>query len=190
MSHSRRSSLVFALGLLFVPTMARPQTAPPATPPATSPAAPPASEIRVVLSEPIHAAVLPMKGSYAQHQDAFVKLGTWLGDRGAPPAGPPFGRYFSDPSAGEANLVWEVGFAVPAGIAAQAPFEIKDIPGGSTAVTVHRGPYEESGAAWPALIQWVIANGYQISGPPMQIFQGDPASDPRTELRLPVTKAP
>jgi hypothetical protein len=55
--------------------------------------------------EAAHAVVLPMKGSYMQHPDALGRLGGYLGGRGITPSGPPFGRYFSDPSVGEANLV-------------------------------------------------------------------------------------
>jgi effector-binding domain-containing protein len=156
-------------------------------PPAPAPEPKPAPDIRVITTEPIHALTLWMKGSYAQHQSAFERLGAFLSGRGVAPAGAPFARYFSDPSVGEANLVWEVGFPVPAGVTAEAPFEIKDLPGTLAAVKVHRGPYEELATAWPGLVQWVLSNGYQPSGPPVQVFQGDPFA-PQVEMRLPVQK--
>jgi effector-binding domain-containing protein len=152
--------------------------------PQSSPA--PAPETKVVTVEPIHALVLPMKGSYAQHQAAFERLGTFLANRGAAPAGPPFARYFSDPSVGEDNLEWEVGFPVPAGVTAEAPFEIKDLPSALTAVRVHHGPYEELATAWPDFMQWITAHGYEPAGPPLQVFE-DPAA-PTVEMRLPVEK--
>jgi len=152
-----------------------------------APAPKPVDDTHVVATEPVHALVLPMKGSYVQHQAAFERLAGFLSGRGVAPGGPPFARYFSDPSVGEAELVWEVGFPVGAGVTAEAPFEVKDLPGTLAAVHVHRGPYEELAAAWPALVQWVFANGYQPLGPAVQVFQGDPSA-PIIEMRLPIQK--
>jgi effector-binding domain-containing protein len=161
---------------------------PPAQPaPAPQPAKP-AFETQVITTEAVHAVVLPMKGSYAQHPEAFGRLGAFLSGHGVTPSGPLFGRYFSDPSVGEANLVWEVGFPVPAGVTAEAPFEIKDLPATLCAVHVHRGPMEDLATAWPALIQWIVSNGYRPLGPATQVFKGDLAVTPEVELRMPVQK--
>lgn len=174
-----------SLGAAFVLLAATTATAA-GTQSSPAPAPSPVPETKVITTEPIHALVLPMKGSYAQHQTAFERLGAFLAARGATPSGAPFARYFSDPSVGEDNLEWEVGFPVPAGVTAEAPFEIKDVPGSLAAVRVHRGPYEELATAWPDLVQWVFANGYQPAGAPLQIFE-DPVT-PILEMRLPVDK--
>lgn len=142
---------------------------------------------RVITTEAVHALVLPMKGSYGQHPAAFERLAGYLAARGAAPAGAPFARYFSDPSVGEAGLSWEVGFPVAAGVTAEAPFEIRDVPATLAAVHVHRGSYEELAGAWPAFIEWILASGYQPAGAPVQVFNGDP-STPEVELRMPVQK--
>lgn len=155
--------------------------------PPKAPEAKPAPDIKVIATEPTHALVLPMKGSYMQHPAAFERLGASLASRGVAPLGAAFGRYFSDPSVGEENLVWEVGLPVPAGVTAEAPFEIKDIPGTLAAVHVHRGPMEELGTAWTELVQWAISNGYQPQVPAVQVFQGDPSAL-QVEMRLPVQK--
>ena len=165
---------------------AEPQQAPPAAPSG-------GAAVKVVTTEPIHALVLPMKGSYLQHQQAFEQLVGQLQTLGAAPTGAPFGRYFNEMSVGEANLLWEIGFPIPAGVTAKPPFEVKDIPGTLTAILVHSGPYEESATEWPNLIQWIGSHGYRPSGTPMHVFLGDPivpgTGGPRTELRMPVEKA-
>jgi effector-binding domain-containing protein len=168
-------------------TAAPAQAAPAATTPAPA-ATTPAPEIKVVTTEPIHALVLPMKGSYTQHPEAFARLAAFFAGHGKAPAGVPFGVYYSDPAVGEANLVWEVGFPVAAGVTAEAPFVIKDIPGALTAVLVYKGPLEELAGGWSSLIQWTFANGYVPSGFAMQLFQGDPVASPQLELRIPVQK--
>ena len=139
-------------------------------------------------SRPCTPLVLPMKGSYMQHPDAFARLGGYLAGRGVTPSGPPIGCYYSDPSVGEANLVWEVGFPVAAGVTVEAPFEVKDLPATLAAVHVHKGPMEELGTAWGNLVQWAMSNGYTPAMPAMQVFKGDMSAAGEVELRLPVTK--
>ena len=139
-------------------------------PPAAPAPAKPAFGAQVVTTEPVHAVVLPMKGSYMQHQQAFERLGGFLAGRGVAPSGPPFGRYFSDPAVGEANLVWEIGFPIPAGVTVEAPYEIRELPAAEYAVHLYKGPMEEIGNAWGSLIQWVMDNGYQPILPAMQVF--------------------
>ena len=181
---SSRSTGVFVLlaglGLAASASAQQPPTAP-------APAQP-AFEVRVITLEPVHVLVLPMKGSYSQHPDAFAQLGGFLSQRGIEPTGPPFARYFSDPSVGEANLVWEVAFPVPADAPTKAPFEVKDLPATLAAVHVHKGPMEELGTAWGNLVQWAMTNGYTPAMPAMQVFKGDMSAAGEVELRLPVTK--
>jgi len=160
----------------------------PPAPPASAPPPQPAFDVQVTTPQAVHAVVLPMKGSYMQHPDAFGRLGGYLSGRGLTPAGPPFGRYFSDPSVGEANLVWEVGFPVAAGVTVEAPFETRDLPATLTAVHVHRGPLEELGPAWGSLIGWVTSKGYTPAGPAMQVFKGDFTATTEVEMRIPVQK--
>jgi effector-binding domain-containing protein len=177
----RRISFAVLLGAVAASALAQAPAAPPAAPPAT-----PAFEAKAIVLEPVHALVLPMKGSYAQHPEAFAKLGAVFASKGIKPQGAPFGRYFSDPSIGEANLVWEVGFPVATGVTAEAPFEIKDIPGTLTVVHVHRGPMEQLGPAWGEMVQWIIGKGYQPNGPAAQVFKGDLATSPEVEMQMPV----
>ena len=61
------------------------------------------------------------------------------------------------------------------------------------ACVVHRGPYENIGQAYKALMAWIDINGYQINGPDREIFLKGPGKilkgNPRdyiTEVQLPV----
>jgi effector-binding domain-containing protein len=183
MSTARSTGFALLLGALAASALAQAPASPAAQPPVK-----PAFEIQVITLEAVHAVVLPMKGSYAQHQDAFGRLGGFVAGRGIAPSGPPFARYFSDPSVGEANLVWEVGFPVAAGVTAEAPFEIRDLPRTLAVVHVHRGALEELGTAWPHMIEWIMSNGYQPVGPATQVFKGDLAAAPEVEMQMPVQK--
>ncbi len=163
---------------------AQQQAAP--APPAPTAQAPNPADFKVAKLPAVHAVVLPMKGSYGQHQMAFERVDAFLSGHHLSRAEPLFARYFSDPAVGEANLVWEVGSPVPAGTTAEPPFEIKEIPAGLTVVYVHRGSYEQLGASWSALTQWAIAHHHMPSGPAIQVFRT--LMPPELELRLPVSK--
>lgn len=177
-----RSLVGAALVLVSAAVVASAQ-APPAAPAA------PAFEAKVVTSPAMHAIVLPMKGSYMQHPEAFGRLMSAVTSKGIAPAGPIFARYFSDPSTPEADLSWEVGVPVAAGATAEAPLEAKDIPQTQVAVHTFEGPMEELVSAWPAFIQWILTNGYQPAGPPAQVFKGDmTAGSPQVEMQMPVRK--
>jgi effector-binding domain-containing protein len=183
MISSRSTGVLVLLAGIALAASARAQQAPAAPAPAK-----PAADTQVVKLEPVHAVMLPMKGSYMQHPDGFARLGGYLASRGVTPSGPAIGCYFSDPSVGEANLVWEIGFPVAVGVTVEAPFEIKDLPATLAAVHVHRGPMEEIGTAWGDLVQWAMSNGYTPAIPAMQVFKGGMSATTEVELRLPVTK--
>jgi DNA gyrase inhibitor GyrI len=189
MTRTRWTGLTLVLsGSLAAAHAAAQAPALPAKPPAPPAAPAPPSANRVATLEALHVLALPMKGSYMQHQAAFERLGALMSSKGITPLGPPLGRYFSAPDTPEADLAWEVAFPVDAGVKAEAPFEVKDIPGGLTAIHVHKGPYEDLGTAWPAFMEWVMSSGHQPAGPPMNVFQGQPGDSPQVELRMPVVK--
>jgi len=168
------------------PATAAPAPAPPA--PAATPAAP---AVTVKSVEAIHALVVPMKGSYMQHPEAFQQLFGQIQTQGIAPVGPPFGRYLNDATqVAEAELLWEIGVPVAADVKATAPLEIRDFPAGPAATLVYQGPPEALGQAWPQVMQWAVANGYRPTSAPMMFFLGEPGPDGmRVELRLPVEKA-
>jgi effector-binding domain-containing protein len=61
------------------------------------------------------------------------------------------------------------------------------------ACTIHRGGYETISQAYKALMTWIEANGYQITGPDRELYFTDPAKakkteDNITEIQFPVKK--
>jgi uncharacterized protein (TIGR02246 family) len=136
-------------------------------------------------SDAFHAVMLPMTGSFGQHGDAIAKLALWLGQAGVKPLGPPFGRYLNSPEqVPEAALAWEVGFPVPAGTTAEAPFEVRQIDDGLVAYAVIGGPRDGQDRPWPQLAQWAEKRNYTLSGPAMEIW----SSETTTEMRIAVRR--
>ena len=74
-----------------------------------------------------------------------------------------------------------------------ASVSTREIPGGSSACTIHLGSYSGIGAAYAALMRWVPENGYAFNGPPVETYLVGPeqAKDEAryvTEVSLPVVK--
>jgi uncharacterized protein (TIGR02246 family) len=133
----------------------------------------------------VHALVLPMTGSYTKHGEAIGRIAAWLSAANVKPSGPPFGRYLNSPAeVAEESLVWEVGFPVPAGIEAPAPFETKDIEDGTVVTATIGGAHDATPRPWAELTAWAQQHGYEISGPAMETWQ----PGPQTEMRIAVRK--
>jgi len=65
------------------------------------------------------------------------------------------------------------------------------LPGGLAAVTIHTGPYDGLMAAYAALEEWIVANGFHSAGAPWEAYLNDPADHPnpqdwKTEVCWPV----
>lgn len=69
-----------------------------------------------------------------------------------------------------------------------------ELEGGSMAMTVHRGSYQEIGQAYQALMGWVPEHGYTLTGPPREIYLNDPQevspADLLTRIEFPVALSP
>jgi effector-binding domain-containing protein len=74
----------------------------------------------------------------------------------------------------------EVGVEVDRPFAAEGEVVASVLPAGDTATTIHRGPYDQLGAAHGAVKQWCAEQGYELAGPLWELY-GDWRDDP-TEL--------
>jgi effector-binding domain-containing protein len=188
-----------AVGAADPPKPAAPPAAPPApvaaapaaaTPAPTAAATPAALAVVLKNVEAVHALVVPMKGSYMQHPDAFGRLFAQLQASGIAPVGPPFGRYLNDATqVPEADLQWEVGVPVGSEAKASPPLEVRDIPAGPAATLSYLGPPEGLAQGWQQIAQWIGANGYRPAGPALMVFDQPDPDDTHIELRMAVEKA-
>lgn len=118
-----------------------------------------------------------------------------LGMAGLTPAGPPFTVYHDPEFTAEAidvELICPVGPGVTGPVLTPAGrrLEMRTVPGGEAAVLVHVGPYDTIGEAYQALAGWIGGHGYQVAGPPSEVYLTSPQDPgpPVTEIRFPVTK--
>lgn len=123
-------------------------------------------------------AYIAMQGSYSQIPEAMGRMYRWVMEGPLEPAGMPMGVYLTDPaSVPEAEAVWEVWAPVASGPDESAPDEsgvgLKTIPAMTVASAMHKGPYESVGPTYEALCAWVAEEGYEIVGPPMEVYYSD-----------------
>ena len=68
--------------------------------------------------------------------------------------------------------------------------EVKNLPGRRVASLVHKGSYETIGPAYAKLYEYVIQEGFELSGPMMDLYLNDPntvaPSEVLTEIQAPI----
>lgn len=156
-----------------------------------------AIEVTVKKTEPMTMAFISKKGPYSLINQAFGELYGWIGEKGYIPAGPPLGVYFNAPEQVPAEeLLWELRSPTAGDVPPSGPDErglgVKRVEGAEVAATMYKGPYDQIGPVYGALVGWIIENGYQIAGPSEEVYLSDPDKTPPaellTEVRFPVQK--
>lgn len=156
-----------------------------------------AIDVTVKKTEPMTVAFLSRKGPYTLIGESFGKLYSWIGEKGYAPSGPPLGVYFNSPEQVPAEeLLWELQSPIGGDIAPSGPDErgigVKRVEGTEVASTMYKGPYEEMGSVYGALVGWITGNGYEIVGPSTEVYLSNPAETPPgellTEVRFPLRR--
>ncbi|MFB0556546.1 MAG: GyrI-like domain-containing protein [Dehalococcoidia bacterium] len=146
---------------------------------------------------PVTVAFLSVTGHYSQIPTAFDRLYGWINQKGYQPHGPAITVWYNIPGEVPDNeLHWEVRSALSGDVIGIAPdpdnLGVKRLDAAQVATTMHKGPYDGVEKTYKALIAWVAANGYEIIGPPEELYYNEPAKTPPgellTEIRFPVCK--
>ena len=154
-------------------------------------------DVSVKQADPMNVAFVSLHAPYSQIPEAMGVLYRFAAQGGLHPAGEPRAVYTTPPDSAEtADPDWEVWAPVAEQVPTAGPdaqgLGTKPVPGKLVASTTHKGPYEDIEPTYFALTQWVADNGYEIVGPPEEIYFSDPATVPPeeyiTEIRFPVAK--
>ncbi|HEX9641057.1 MAG TPA: GyrI-like domain-containing protein [Candidatus Krumholzibacteria bacterium] len=128
-------------------------------------------------------------------ESALSSVWSFLVEHNSAPAGNPFSinHHLELDSILPPPAPWrlEVGFPVAEELAGEAPFQVRDLPGGPTARLIHVGDYSGLVEAYMFLQAWLEAGGHEVSGPPRDIYRSDPVAVPdssqwRTEIQWPI----
>ena len=141
--------------------------------------------------------VLAIRAHHAQHDipgflsGAFGELFGRIGLLGIRPAGAPFVIYHAF---GPSDIDAEVCVPISEPASATGRIQSREIPGLTVARTLHVGPYEELGAAYRALTEWIDRNGLESAGPVQERYLNGPGdgvtpAEYRTEVEIPIVPA-
>jgi effector-binding domain-containing protein len=141
-------------------------------------------------------AYIEFKGPYGKipFDEYYGKLFAWAKESKAGLRFGTFAVYASDPAkTPESELVTKV--AIPIGKAVEAKGEIKvdTLPQMDVAVMAHNAPADEYSKSYVELQKWIVDNGYEITGAPMEVYTGKPkVKEGKTiiysEIQFPVRK--
>ena len=149
-------------------------------------------------TQPMTVAFLAMQGPYAQMPQAMGQLYGYVGAKGMTPTGMPHAVYFTAPDEGpESEARWELRAPVAGAADECGPdangLGVRHVAQMKVASTMYKGPYEGIEPAYRELGEWIAAEGYQMTGPPMELYYSDPAQVPPeeylTEIQFPVAGA-
>lgn len=138
-------------------------------------------------------AYISFKGSYDEVPVLLGEVVGFIMAKGLQMAGPPFGIYFNSPQeVKEEELMYEIAIPFAGEAEEEGRVKIKIIPGQVVLSRVYKGPYSECGMALGTLAEYAYKNGYEIVGPPMEVYLSDPNETPEkellTEVNFPVIK--
>jgi len=134
--------------------------------------------------------VLP---TYAQQGHLWAVLEKEMAKQGIRPTGPCFTSYLNNEYR-EHDIDAEVCYPIEGEFVGSEKMEIKMLPGGLWADTIHHGPLATLSSAYGILFKWIEANGYRITDPEREIYlkvsepvrQNDPGY--LTEIQFPVER--
>lgn len=103
----------------------------------------------------------------------------------------PFMTIYHDEEYRELDADLEVAVPVTGKVTLSDPaMEVKNLPGRRVACLVHKGSYETIGPAYAKLYEYVIREGYELSGPMMDLYLNDPNTvapgEVLTEIQAPI----
>ncbi len=141
-------------------------------------------------------AYIEYKGPYGKLPfDEYIgKLYAWAKQAKVRPGWKPFAIYTTDPNkTPEAENITQVAIDIAKEVPASGEVKVRSLPGTDVAVLVHDAPAEEYGKSYAELHKWIADNGYETTGPPLEIYTAKPKEKDGkkiiySEIQFPVKK--
>ena len=151
-------------------------------------------EVVIRDNSPFAYAYLEFKGLLCADPRQGQRIHGCLLRAGLTPVGNFFGMYLNSPGeVKEEDLQWRLGFPVAADATVAAPLLKGECRAARMAACTYVGPYEKVNEAYGKVFAFIVAQGYEPSGPIMERYLDmDPMSVKpealRTEINVPVEK--
>jgi effector-binding domain-containing protein len=107
-------------------------------------------------------------------------------------AGPPLSIYPNPEKVAPKEMEYEAGVPIVGEVREEGRIRIKKVPAQQVLATIHKGPYKEIEPVYKALMEYIMKNGYEVVGAPMEIYLNNPGevseNELLTEVQFPVRK--
>jgi AraC family transcriptional regulator len=146
-------------------------------------------EIRTKTTERMTLIYLKHTGPYDQMGEVFARLAEYATKKEL--TGDVVGIYYDDPAQVPAEeLRSEIGLVAREGTVPDSGYSMQVVPAQKVVYTILKGPYDEIAKEYPYMMQWIEENGYEASGPLMEIYLEAGPDIPQeqlvTEVRIPI----
>ena len=137
-------------------------------------------EITIVEQSPQTVLGMRKRGVYKEIAVMLPKLFECIMSRNIPIAGPPVfvchekSKEEVMKAMEEGNADIEVVVPIAGSALGAGDIERYELPGGTMAKIVHKGPYEECEAAYERLFSWLRENDKCVTGPLREVYLNDP----------------
>ncbi len=117
----------------------------------------------------------------------------WVQQSGLQMIGPPFAVYDSMPEdMARGEMTFEIGVPIRGAAQGTEDITIKTFPAQSVLSAIHKGPFNQIGSVYSALMEYIENNRYEVVSPPTELLLNNPMevaeSELLTEVRFPVAK--
>ena len=132
----------------------------------------------VLVVEPVTTAVVrgtvPITELPAFFDRSFTALAEVVQAQGLAIVGPAFARYYGPPTD---QVELEVGFPTAGAVQPEGEVRPGSLPGGRAARVEHHGSYDELGATWGQLSEWIAAEGLTPSAVLWEVYVTEPSPE-------------
>jgi effector-binding domain-containing protein len=133
--------------------------------------------VKVEKRKPLRIAYYEHVGGYGNipFDKVIPRLYEWAKKNKVMPGFYPMGIYMTDPKTTppEKCLTW-LAISFKGEGKPEGDIRIKDMPEMTVAAYSHKGPSSEYQKSYDTLTSWILANGYTVAGPPMEIYSKKP----------------
>ena len=136
-------------------------------------------ELNIVILESKPAAAIRDTCSFAElgakFGEIYSEIEKYLKNISSPPAGPPYGKYYSfSPE----RIELEAGIPVSGELSGEGRIKPVSTYGGKAAMTVFTGHYDKLNDAWGEFAKLVDSKGFELAGPCFEVYITDPELEP------------
>lgn len=155
-------------------------------------------EAQIKQTAPVTVAYKSMHGPYSQIPDGYRSLYEWIEHYGLQPTGMPEAIFLTRPDiTPESDAEYELWAPIAGGAGKTSPEEdgigVKRVEPETVASAMHKGSYDAVAEVYQELNEWVGIHGYEVVGPPREVYYNGPGDVPPseyvTEVQFPVAKA-